>query len=518
MKYACLLLLLTALSALMLGQKKQSSTIAVDPEVAKEYFTHKNYIKALPLFRELTKQQPQSSEYNLKTGLCYLRTSINKAAAVPYLEFICRLPKPSSENYFYLGRAYQFAYRFDEAIGAFEKCKESAKSDLFKQAERQIELCNNAKELVKYPLDVSFINLGKQINSEYPDYNPFIPADESFLVFTSRRPRSAGETPEMDGYFSSDIYLSTPKNGTWQKPKDAGAMINSKYDEQVVDLSNDGKKMIIYLDHIDSLGNIYICENGKSGFGKPLKMSESVNSGFETSGSISPEEDMIIFSSKREGGYGETDLYMEKKLPNGQWSKEQLIGNEINTKYKEDFPHIAPDGKTLYFASEGHSSMGGFDLFKAIYDRENNSWSNPENLGYPINTPDDDLTISITADSCYGYLSSSRDGGFGDLDLYKVKFNSKTNRYCIVNGYVSTSDTMGPYIKKSIVAIKSETKEMQKFTPIKSSGKYIMALTPGKYTLTVTAEGYEDYNYLLSIVDVPFQPEQKLDIQLSRKK
>lgn len=489
---------------------------APDPALAKEHFSHKNYVMALPIYKDLVKQQPKSVDYNLKTALCYLNTNINKAAAIPFIEFVCAVPNhPDEENIFQLGKAYQYAYRFDEAITAYEKYMATAKGNLAEQAKRQIETCNNAKELIKYPLDVNFINLGKQINTEFPDYNPLIPADESYMAFTTRRPKGAGE-PEIDGYYASDIFISLPKEGIWQKPKDIGTQINTRFDEQAVDITANGKTMVVYIDHVDTVGNIYYSENNKNIFSKLVKFGTDVNSGFETSGSTTADHDVIVFASKRADGFGETDLYMIKKLPNGNWAIPQILGNQINTKYKEDYPHITADCKTLYFASQGHSSMGGFDIFKSVYNTETNTWSYPQNLGYPINTPDDDMSITFTNDSCYAYLSASRDGGFGDLDLYKIKFNKGRNRYCIVSGYVTTTDTMGPSVKKQIIAIKTDSKETLKYTPVKSTGKYVMALTPGKYTLTVKADGYQDYNLLLNIIDVPFLPEQKQDFQLTK--
>ena len=488
----------------------------VDPESAKEHFSHGNYVMALPLYKELVKQQPKSIDYNLKAGMCCLNTNNNKAQAIPYLELVCSSAKADAENFFNLGKAYQYGYRFDEAIQTYEKCIQLAKGDLIQRADRQIETCHNAKELIKYPLDVTFVNLGKQINSEYPDYNPFIPADESFLVFTSRKPEGAGGQAEIDGYFPSDIYISYPKEGVWQKPKNLGQSVNTRFDEQAVDLSSNGKTLIVYLDHIDSLGNIYYAENSKNIFSKLVRFENVINSGFETSGSITGDNSMVAFASRRPDGFGETDIYTIKKLPDGNWATPQLLGNHINTKYKEDFPHLSSDGKTLYFASQGHSSMGGFDIFKSRYDEVSNSWSAPQNIGYPINTTEDDLSISFTGDSCYAYLSGSRPGGFGNLDLYKLTLNQDKKRYSIISGYVTTNDTLSSSIKKQIVAIRSDNKELQKFTPVKSSGKYIMALTPGKYTIAVKAEGYEDYNLVLTVIDVPFQPEQKQDFQLSK--
>lgn len=471
------------------------------------------------MYQGLVKSNPENIEYNLKAAICLLNTSIYKAGALPYLEFVCKdNNNPDSEIFFLLGKAYQYDYKFDKAITAYEKCLQTAKTKLAEEAGRQIETCNNAKELVKYPRDVSFINLGSLVNSEYPDYAPLVPADESFLVFTSRKPKSAIDQREMDGYYPSDIYISTPKNGVWQNAKSIGHQINTRFDEQATDISSDGKIMVVYLDHVDSSGNIYYSTNTTTTnfFTKPITLGTNANSGFETSGTIATDQSFIIFASKRPNGFGETDLYMMKKLPNGNWAFPQILGNQINTRYKEEYPHIGADNKTLYFASQGHSSMGGFDIFKSIYNEETNTWSAVENIGYPINTPDDDMNISYTNDSSYAYLSATRDGGYGDIDLYKIKFNKVKNRYSLISGYITTSDTMGLYVKKQILAINQESKDTLKYTAVKSTGKYVMALTPGKYMLTVFADGYENHNLLITVIDVPFLPEQLQDFQLAK--
>ena len=172
------------------------------------------------------------------------------------------------------------------------------------------------------------------------------------------------------------------------------------------------------------------------------------------------------------------DIYMSKKLPNGLWAMPQNLGPNINTKYREDFPHLAIDGKTLFFSSQGHSSMGDFDVFKVIWDTENNTWSEPKNLGYPVNTTADNRNISFTADDRVGYISALRDGGFGDLDLYRVTFNEE-QRYSIVTGYVLTGDSINKKVEATIFATDTKTQEELTYTPTIDNGKYVMALAPG---------------------------------------
>lgn len=490
-----------------------------EPEDAQEHMDHNNFLMALKVYKELLKKEPQNMEFNYKTAICYLSTNLDKKAAIPYLENVTKQPKCPTEAWFDLGRAYHYGNRFDDAIKAFNKYKEKDKKGA-ERADRQIEMCNNGKQLIRYPVQVTFENLGKEINTEFPDYYPFVPADESFLVFTSRRKESMGGQLEIDGYYPSDIFIATSKTGVWTKAKNMGAAINTRYDEEAVSLSADGKTMIVYLDHIDSLGNIYMTENKKGSWGKIAKLDKNVNAEFENSGSIAPDGQTIFFASDRPGTFGETDLYMARKLPNGKWGMPQNLGNEINSKYKEEHPVMAPDGRTLYFSSQGHSSMGDFDLFKAIWDPENNTWSAPKNLGYPLSTSGDDRCISFAQDDKIAYLSATRDGGFGDLDIYRVKFSSEeAARYTVVRGRVVTPDSLNPNIKVDaiITATDTKTKEEFTFTPIPKTGKYVMALPPGKYNITIEASGYKQYIDALVLFDLGgFQPEVVRNFQLMK--
>jgi tetratricopeptide (TPR) repeat protein len=510
------------LSAQITVHSQPKPTKVYEPADAREHYQHQNYLMALNVYKELLKTDPANEEYNHRIGICYLRTNVNKPAAIPYLEKVSKNPKADPEVWLDLGKAYHYANKFDEAVKAYNKYKQLLPKEAAK-VDRQIEMCNNGKQLIKFPLNVEFENLGKEVNSEFPDYYPFVTDDESTLLFTSRKSGNIGNQLEVDGYYSSDIYISTAKNGVWQKPRNIGPPINTRLDEQVVGLTADGTKMFVYLDHIDSLGNIYISEKKAASYGKEIKLNNNVNSGLETSGCIAPSGDIIFFASQRDGGLGETDIYMARKLPNGQWALPQNLGPNINTKYKEDFPRMASDGKTLYFSSQGHSSMGDFDLFKSEWDEENNTWSAPKNLGYPLNTADDDRQISITSDQRAAYVSRAREGGMGDLDLYRVTFkDDEAIRYTIVSGTVLTGDTTaaGRKVEAIITATNSKTPDDQPltFTPIPNSGKYVMALPPGKWVINIEATGFKPYVDTIVLFDLgSFQPEMKKDFPLVKQ-
>jgi len=487
---------------LIVAQTKPSSKIA-DPADAKEHFNHYNFLAAIPVYKQLIKQEPANYEYNHKIGICYLRTNINKSLAIPYLETASKNDKAEKSVWFDLGLAYQYGSRFDDAIKAYNKYKVGLKAEELEKVEHQIETCQNGKEYVKNPVNVTFTNLGKEVNSEYPDYYPFVTSDESMLIFTSRRKDNIGGAVEIDGYYSSDIYMSTPQSDVWTKAKNLGAPVNTRLDEQCVSLSPDGKQMLMYIDHIDSLGNIYSSANMNGKFLKMKKLNSNVNSDFETAGSITPEGDVIFFASKRKDGLGETDIYMARKLPNGNWALPQNLGPTINTKYREDFPQIAPDGRTLYFSSQGHAGMGDFDLFQTTWNPEDNTWTTPKNLGYPVNSAGDDRSISFTQDNRVAYISAVRDGGMGDLDVYRIKFNDAEEKTTVLQGFVSTVDsakTVTAFV--TIEDLKNKDVPPYTYNPNEKSGKFIMALPPSKYKITVEADNYKTYTETFFIFDI----------------
>jgi hypothetical protein len=496
-----------------------SSGKFVDPREAKEHFSHYNFLAAIPVYKQLLKQEPSSEEYNHKLGLCYLRTNINKALAIPYLETASKQDKAPTDVWFDLGMAYQYAARFDDAIKAFTKYKSTLtpKDKDLEKVEHQIETCKNGKEYIKNPIDVTFQNLGKEINSEYPDYYPFVTPTESFIVFTSRRKDNIGGALEVDGYYSSDIYMSTPQSDVWTKPKNMGALVNTRYDEQAVGLTPDGNMMLMYIDHIDSLGNIYSSVSKNGTFQRMKKLNSNVNSDFETAGSINPDGDIIFFASKRDGGLGETDIYMSRKLPNGQWALAQNLGPVVNTKYKEDFPQIAPDGKTLYFSSQGHEGMGDFDLYQTTMN-EDGTWTTPKNLGYPINSAGDDRCISFTQDNRVAYISAARDGGFGDLDLYRVKFNNVEERLTVLLGYVTSADSTKEINSNVMIKdLKNPDLQERSYIPNPKTGKFLMTLPPSKYEITIEADGYKTFTEVFFVFDIGIaQNENKKVFQLKK--
>lgn len=469
---------------------------------AMEHYWNGNFRAALDEFLLLLKDEPQNIEYNFYIGCCYLETNIDKTKAIPYLEFVTQQPKFDKEAIYQLGRAYHFAHRFDEAIITFNKYKDitRGKNDNIIAGDRMIEMCFNAKELVKYPLDVTFENLGSRINTPYPEYNPFIPEDESFIVFTAKRPDNLGIQIDYDGYKTSDIYRANERRGKFGEARNIGSSVNTEWYEEVVGVSADGEQMLVYIDNFDGYDDIYISQRKGRYYEEYKTLGSNINSeGIETSAGVSTDGTKLFFSREDKTTYGGTDIFMSKRMPDGKWGAPVNLGPVINTKYNETFPHLAADGKTLYFASEGHVSMGGFDIFTSVYDEVTETWSTPRNLGYPINTVDEDYNISMSQTGRYGYTSQFRPEGFGERDIYRVTFNNVESEKAVVRGIITNiADTLKikpdyKFPEFIMTVTEMETNELiGYYKPNDRTSKYVQILPPGEYCVYIQNMLYYD--------------------------
>lgn len=493
----------------MLFAQDQSS-VTVEPYIADQKFIKGNYEGALDDYLSLLEKDPKNEKYNYNIAVCYLNTNINKTKAIPYLEKITANSQYDPNAMYLLGRAYDYAYRFDDAIAAYNKFRRFGKgtSENLKDVDRQIQFCINAKELMKFPLDVTYENLGSAINSAYADYYAYVPSDESFIVFNSRRPNGGEERVKEDGNYPASIYFSKVVDGKFSKAKEISSPIaKDRGEQEVIGLTGAGDMMLIYYTNEKGIGDIYSASTDRSRKQVPAtKLDENINSAKaeEIAACVNSEGNVLYFASNREGGIGGTDIYKAQKLPNGKWGVPQNLGPDINTPYDEDFPNISPDGKTFYFSSNGYTSMGGYDIFKAELNNETHQFSNPRNLGYPINTPEDNYNFRIASNGQFGYMSALRPGGRGDLDIYRIRFNSVEPRYSVIKGNLYSNDSTYKlnYADVFITVSNSDNKQLVgNYLPNPSTGRYIMVLAPGDYDIEFTATGYETINKKISILD-----------------
>lgn len=490
------------------------SAVAQDPRSARMAFDEGNYFKSIELYGRLLSREPDQLEYNLNIGISYLRTHIDQRKALDYLTKAESQDKFPAEGYLHLAEAYTHHQRYDEALDYLRKYEAGGNVGKKNKADFERRRANYiaAQELLKYPVEVSFKNLGPKLNSPYPDYHPFINKNEDILIFTSRRKTKPGAQPEFDGYFPSNIYMSTKEKGEWTEAAKLSDRINTSYDEQAVGLTDSGDSLFFYVDHINSFGNIYLSINEKGVFGDPIPLRETVNTQYvESACSISRDGDVLIFSSDRPGGLGGLDIWMRRKLPTGEWAEPMNLGPEVNTPFDEDFPTLSGDGRTLYFSSNGHPGMGNFDLFFSSWDARENTWSKPQNLGHPINTSGNEKSISFNDYGDRAYVTALRPDGAGDLDIYELSYaNTRESLPAIF--LVSLPNVDIPDLEsKPKITIKNEYDEaIGEYTANSITGSYVLALYPGKYFLYLDMPGHKPYNEMIVVNSAHVRQDKNL--------
>ncbi len=477
---------------------------------AESYFAEEDFDDALPLFLKVLEQDRNNDYVRYKTGICYLLDhGPEKNKAEVYLEQALigmdeKMLEGSYKNkksppiiWFYLGQAYHFNYKFDEALNAYEKFKPFINiydTAVTTELKRRIEWTNTAKNLMAHQAPHSISNLGNVINTPYPEHSPVISTDEITLLFTARKPQNVGGKIDSEDHLPfEDIYISYYSASGWSEAMSIGSSINTERHEATIALSSDGTHLLLYKDDGNGDGNIYLSTLVGKEWSAPQKLDDNIDSPkWETSACFSPDGSMIYIASNREGGFGGRDLWTSKKLPNGHWSKCQNMGPAINTRYDEDAPALQANGKLLYFSSNGHETMGGFDVFSTEQD-ENGNWSAIKNVGHPVNSTDDDIFFMPTADNKHAYFSSYRHlGGFGEKDIYKITFpeNEEAN-LTVFTGKISS--IFGDIPNDVTINITdNETGELVgTYKPNPATGKYLIILQGGKnYNISYEAEGY----------------------------
>jgi len=219
--------------------------------------------------------------------------------------------------------------------------------------------------------------------------------------------------------FYDAVMFSRLVNGEWDAPINITPELQTDGDFYISCLSSDGK--LLFLSKDDNFNSdIFSSSFDGNSWNKIIKLNKNINTKYwESHGFISEDGNQLIFASARPGGFGGLDLYISYKEED-DWGPAVNLGPEINTQFNEDRPFLINDGKTLFFSSQGHENIGGYDLFRT--DLQSNAlWSNPENLGYPINTPDDNIFFMPTSNGNEGYISVFKEsGGYGKEDIYKI--------------------------------------------------------------------------------------------------
>lgn len=475
------------------------------------FFEQKNYSSALTSYELVLQQDKENPYVNFMIAKCYLLTS-PKQRALEYAGVAVRKSeKASNEMLFVYAQALQQNHRWDSAVYYYQKC-DPGKTNA-RTISKYVAECNYGKQYTSNPKNSKITNAGAQVNSQGMDYLPYITSDLSRLYFTSRRAGSTGNKVAEDGLPYEDIYSSDNVGGAWNQAINIGGPLNTDVHDACVGISGDGQTMFVYRGV--NGGDIFQSElKGKKwSAAVPLPMNSEF---FETAACLSPDERTLFFT-RATNAYTNRDLYMCSRTVGGNWSKPVKLS--INTEYDEDAPFMHPDGKTLYFSSKGHSSMGGYDVFKSTRTG-NNSWSKPENLGSPLNTAGDDIYFVLSADGKIGYYSTNREGGFGKQDLYSIRIPvEEVPQLALLKGVVKDALTGKP-AEASITVTDNTTKEIvARYHSNSESGQYLISLPSGKnYGIAIEKEGHLFYSENITLSNTDGFKEYKQDVTLIEAK
>jgi hypothetical protein len=432
----CLFLAFTFTSAQMMNVRKWRKTERDSLDNALLLLDEKYFAQALPIFEDLLAHHPKEDFLKYSFAKCALHRPDRHSLAYDYLSEIYGKNKKLPDISYDMALAAHYNYKFDEAeqyVNEYLKGKR-LKPDERTAAEKLVKNITYARFFFGRPTKTKIKNLGPAINSSGEEYVPAITADESMMIFSYSGEKSKGgrqnaylQEDVNTGMFMEDIYMSEKKNGVFQPavPLDS---LNTTGPDAAISLSNDGNVLFVYRDIEDGGGDLYQSFLLGKDYSFPLRLEGKINSyAWDGHCSLSPDGQILYFSSEREGGFGGKDLYRASLGPDSVWTNIVNLGDSINTKEDEDAPFMFVDGRTLYYSSKGHNSMGGYDIFRSYMNVTDSSFKNVENLGYPLNSPSDDIYFILAANGRNGYYSTARKDGLGLKDIYLVEPNFSEN-------------------------------------------------------------------------------------------
>ena len=489
-----------ALTAALAAPASAQST-RKDLKTGNKFFEQENYRASLPYYERVLAKDPNNAKALFNAGIAYM--SFDKEKASDYIYKAQKLkPKVSKDVEYWLGRVDHLNYNFDEAVAHFQaynatlKKKDTRKEELA----QLIQHSKNAKVQFNSPKDIFVKNLGPTINTQYSEHSPVISSDDKLLIFTSRGESVTGATGKFtdsknksiaaDGEYYEDIFEATRVDDeNWQKPRSLSGVLNGKGHDASTQLFDNDTKLLMYRD--ENNGDILVSEKSGGDWTAAKELSSNINSkGFkEADAYITPDGLTIFFATGKYSEDGTLDLYTSTRPAGGDFGPAKSLGANINTKYDDDSPYLSKDGKTLYFSSRGHNTMGGYDIFKSEYDEASGKWGPAQNMGYPVNTPDDDSYYRLSPDGSYAYLSSYRIGGYGEKDLYTINYIKNTT---IMGKVFSSRDstTVIPGVELVFSGAQADKTALSFRDISKPDGAYQVAVLSGRtYQVAVSKDG-----------------------------
>lgn len=451
------------------------------------FFLAEDYPEALFNFLQLKETDLYNDNIKYKIGICYLNIQGEEPNGIPYFEEASKnttlryRKRSQKENqapwhaHFYLGKAYRINNQLDKALESYNTFADLKNFDdkyNLDMVKNEINSCEIAKIIQDIPIKIEESIVEEPVNNSSPNYNPVISQDENTIIFMTNMK------------FYNAIFQSKKVDGKWTEPENITPQVGSDGETLPTSISYNGKELYLVKGNNEER-DIYISRLEDGGWTKMDKLGENINSkDAESHASVSPDGNVLYFTSNRRGGFGQLDIYRSEKMTNGKWGPAENLGPQINTPYNEETPYISANGNILYFSSEGHYNMGGFDIFFSEM-KENGDWNHPTNIGYPLNTTGDNIFYNPIGSGDKGYIAKiDQEEGFGNEDIYRITILSEEE--VITEDFSGIIDMGNQVIEanknfsikivdkstKKVVATLYYDKVTKKFTYVTESGNY----------------------------------------------
>ena len=536
--------LLISSSAFSQTQSDKLQSMRLDAEY---YFFNGDYQRALFLYKDILKEDPDNCNVNYKAGLCYQHLPMDAGRSITYLKKAVKEVTPdyiegsASERkapiaaWYALARAYHTNRFYKEGVDAYQQYIDRLSPNELtarKRAMREMISCRTALEIIQKPVPVEIFNIGNVINTEYNDFNPCPSGDGNLLFFTRLEKQQVIYKDGKEGSVENKLRIYYTKflgGEQWSAPIDISDEMLTFGHCSVLSVNDEGTFMLLCrytkIDDITDLekgGVLYysVRPSRASSWGVIRKFGKNinVNKALVSQAAISADGNTLYIVSNKEGGQGGYDIWKStlKHVEKNDWSKLQNLGPVINTEFNESSPYILADGKTLYFTSEGHYNMGGYDIFKSVQDASGN-WSEPENLGHPINTPDNNEFYKPALNGKQGFYSVAFNEGyftFGTSDIFQVQYLDSVEiipaKFC---GKITLEDNENSRLTQTKILIrKSDSKKLLKELHPDEQGYFECRLDAGSYKIEIVNP---DYIRVQGSFDVEKSTEKKT-IELNR--
>lgn len=477
---------------------------------AEYYMAEGNFSKAADTYAKALKKFPESANLKFKIAYCLLKTPDRKSEAISYLEEAVmkasdkydakslKEPNAPPEAFYHLGMAYMYQNDFDNALKSFQEYKKYIKpkdEQAQRMAEHAIASCENAKQFQKSPIGIKYNRLGPDFNNENDNFNAVVSGDGSTLAFTTRT--SSG----------NKIFVAKKgDDGLWAKPVDITRNLGSK-NLTTSYLSYEGTELYL-IENDPKNSDIVVSFLQKRKWSSPVKAAKPINSKFnETHVCVTRDGNTVYFTSDRKGGQGGFDIWVST-VNNGRWSDPINLGPNVNTPFDEATPFLSPDEKYLFFSSQGHNTMGGFDVFFTNLQGS----PNVKNAGYPLNTTDDEIFYFPTGLSS-GYIAKYTPDGFGKLDIAEVEIIPMVD--VKLNLMLADNAPLDKYYNVNV--INNSTGEVVEKQSVKGKTQLSLKVKPGNYTVTAQGDGFEETKTPLNIPAKPDKSEYQTSLMLNPK-